>query len=156
MNRFLYGRGTYFKEDFVDYIGNNCYIPTSGQCFLKRINFLTGKYYTEKSFIRTEQRRLNVMTSARIQQFFRKYNINIGDYNGFRVCPRNNTERNMALKIHNIDFCLIWKSNNISFNQEIKELKDNFKVIDNFLSDKHVVSFFKYEYKPKKSSISIN
>ena len=29
-------------------------------------------------------------------------------------------------------------------------MKDNFKVIDNVLSDKHVKSFIKYEYKPKK------
>ena len=46
---------------------------------------------------------------------------------------------------------MIWKSNGSSFNQIIEiELKPNFKVIDNVISDKHVKSFIKYDYKPKK------
>ena len=47
-------------------------------------------------------------------------------------------------------FCLFCKSNGISFNELIEELKLNFKVVDNIISDKHVESFFEYEYKPKK------
>ena len=152
VNRSQYGRGTDFKQDIVEYIGNNCYIPTSGNCFIKCINYFTKKDYTEKflTFIRTEQRRSNVMTSARIQPFCKKHNINIGCYDGFRVCPRNITQRNIALKIHNNHFCLIWKSYNVSFDRAIRELKDNFKVVDNVISDKHVKSYIKYEYKPKK------
>ena len=34
INRTQYGRGTDFKQDIVEYIGNNCYIPTSGNCFI--------------------------------------------------------------------------------------------------------------------------
>ena len=49
------------------------------------------------------------MTSARIQPFCRKYNINISYYDGFRVCPRYITEKNVALKIHNNHSCLILK-----------------------------------------------
>ena len=90
------------------------------------------------------------MTSARVQPFCRKHNINIGFYDGFKVCPRNITQRNTALKIHNNHFCLIWKTNGISFDRAVKELKDNFRVVDNVISDKHVKSFIKYEYKPKK------
>ena len=53
--------------------------------------------------------------------------------------------------MHNIHFCLIWKSDNISFNQVIKdELKPIFKVVDNVISDKHVTSFIKYDSKSKK------
>ena len=120
--------------------------------FIKCINYITKKDYTEEflTFIRTEQRRSNVMTSARIQLFCRRHNINIGCYDGFRVCPRNITQRNIALKIHNNPFCLIWKSYGVSFDKAIRELKDNFKVIDNVISDKHVKSYIKYEYKPKK------
>ena len=44
VNRSHNGRGTVFKQDFVEDIGNNFYIPTSGNCFLKSINHLTGKY----------------------------------------------------------------------------------------------------------------
>ena len=90
------------------------------------------------------------MTSARIQPFCKKYIINIGYYDGFRVCPRNITERNIALYMYKNYFCLIWKSNGISFNKAIEELKINFKVVDNVTSGKHVESFIKYEYKPKK------
>ena len=152
VNRSQYGRGTDFKQDIVEYIGNNCYIPTSGNCFMKCINYFTKKDYTEEflTFIRTEQRRSKVMTSARVQLFCRKHNINIGCYDGFRVCPRNITQGNTALKIHNIHFCLIWKSDGVSVEGAIKELKDNFRVVDNVICDKHVKSYIKYEYKPKK------
>ena len=47
-----------------------------------------------------------------------------------RIIPRNLTERNRSFSIHNKHFCLIWKSNDNSFNQAIKELKLNFKVVD--------------------------
>ena len=153
VKRSAYGRGTNYMQEIIEYHGQNCYIPTSGMCFIKCINRFTKKDYTEEflNFIRTEQRRSNVMTSARIQPFCRKYNINIGCFDGTRINPRNITQRNTALKIHNNHFCLIWKSDKVSFNQVIEdELKPNFKVIDNVVSDKHVKSFIKYEYNPKK------
>ena len=153
VNRSQNARGTDFKQDIVEYIGNNCYIPTSGNCFIRCINFFTKTEYTDKflTFIRTEQRRSSVMISARIQPFCRKYIINIGYYDGFRVYPRSITQKDIALNIHKNHFCLIWKSIGISYDKGIKELKDNFKVIDNVISDKHVKSYIKYEYKPKKS-----
>ena len=56
INRSQYRRGTDFKQDIVENIGNNCYIPTSGNCFIKCMNYLTSKYYTEEilTFIRSE------------------------------------------------------------------------------------------------------
>ena len=91
------------------------------------------------------------MTSARVGSFCRKYNINIGCFDGTRINPRNITQRHTAIKIHNNHFCLIWKSDDVSFNQVIEnELKPNFKVVDIFISDEHVKSFIKYEYNPKK------
>ena len=115
VNRSQYARGTDFKQDIVEYIGKSGYIPTSGNCFKKCIKYFTKKDYTQEflAFIRTEQRRSNVMTSARIQPFCWKYNINIGYYDGFRVCPRNFTERNRTLKMLKNHFCLIWKSDGI-------------------------------------------
>ena len=90
------------------------------------------------------------MTCARIQPFCKKHNINIGCFDGTRINPRNLTQRNTSLFIYNIHFCLIWKSDGISFKKAITEIKDNFKVVDNVISDKHVKSFIKYEYNPKK------
>ena len=63
--------------------------------FIKCIKYLTGKDYTEEflTFIRTEEKRSNVMTSARFQPFSRKHNINKGYYDGYRICPRNIREK---------------------------------------------------------------
>ena len=124
-------------------------------CFKNGINYFTKKDYTEEflTFIRSEQRRSNVMASARVGSFCRKNNINIGCFDGTRINPRNLTQRVTSLFIYKNHFCLIWKSNGISFSQAIEELKNNFKVVDNVISDKHVKSFIKYDYKPKKSNL---
>ena len=152
VNRSQYGRGIDFKQHIVESSGNKSYFPTSGNCFIKCINHLTGKDYTDELliFIRTEQRRSNVMTSARIQPFCIKYNINIGYYDGLRICPGNITERHVAIKIHKDHFCLIWKTIVIIFNKAIEDLKNIFKVDDNVIPDKRVKSFIKNECKPKK------
>ena len=141
VKRSAYGRGTNYMQEIVEYHGQNCYIPTSGMRFIKCINYFTKKDYKEEflTFIRSEQRRSNVMTFARVGSFCRKHNINIGCFDGTRINPRNITQNITALKIHNNHFCLIWRSNRISFNQVIEnELKPNFKVVDNVVSDKHV------------------
>ena len=118
-----YGKGTNYMQKIVEYHGQNCFIPTSGMCFIKCISYFTKKDYTEEflTFIRTEQRRSNVMTSTRNQPFCRKYNINIGCSDGTRRNPRNLTQRNTSLFLYNNHFCLIWKSKNISFNQVIED-----------------------------------
>ena len=58
-------------QDFVEYRGKKCYIPNFGMCFMKCISYFTKKDCSEDflTFIQTEQRRNNVMTSARIQPF---------------------------------------------------------------------------------------
>ena len=119
--------------------------------------YFTKKDYTQEilTFTRTEKYRSNVMTSARIQPFCRKHNINIGCFNGKEITPRNISQRNTSMLIYNNHFCLNWKSNGISFIQAIEELKQNFEVVDNVISDKHVKNVL-YEYTPKKSSISTN
>ena len=80
VRRSAYGKGTNYMQEIVEYHGQNCYIPTSGVCFIKCIIYFTKKEYTEQfsTFIRTEQIGSNVMTPARIQPFCGKYNINIG------------------------------------------------------------------------------
>ena len=127
-------------------------------CFIKCIKYFTKKDYTEEflTFIRSEQKRSNVMTSARNLPFCKKYNINIGCFDGTRINPRNITQRKTSLFIYSNRFCLIWKSHGISFNQVIRnELKPNFKVGDNVVSDIHVKTFPKFEYNPKKVKSSL-
>ena len=86
---------TDFKLDIVEYTGNNFLFLQVVIVSEKVYNRLTGKDYTKEflTFIRNEQRRSNIMTSDRIQPFRRKYKINIGFYDGFRVCARNNTKK---------------------------------------------------------------
>ena len=86
------------------------------------------------------------MTSARVQPFCRKYEINIGSFDGIRINLKTLLKEIQKIKIHENHFCLIWKSDGISFNQVIEDkLKPNFKIVDNLISDKHVKSFIKYE-----------
>ena len=47
-------------------------------------------------------------------------------------------------------FCVIWKSESVSFKQAIKELKDNFEIVDNYITEENVTSHFKYKFTPKK------
>ena len=153
VNRSQYGNGCSFDEIIIEYQGNNFFIPTKGYCFVKCINYLTGKDYKDKylEFIRNERRRSNIMTKARIQPFCKAYNINLGYYNDDRVFPRTVTNRDSALYLYNNHFCLIWKSHGVSFNQAIQELKNNFKIVDNYITEENVTSHFKYEFIPKKN-----
>ena len=43
MNKSQYGRARDIRGDVFEYILNNCYIPTSGDCFIKCGKHLTGK-----------------------------------------------------------------------------------------------------------------
>ena len=52
--------------------------------------------------------------------------------------------------MYNNHFCLIWKSQGVSFNQVIQELKENFKIVDNYIAEENVNSHFKYEFIPQK------
>ena len=151
VNRSQYGNGCSFDKIIIEYRGNKCFIPMKGYCFIKCINFLTGKDYKQQylDFIRNEKRRSNIMVMARIQPFCKANNINLGYYNNDRVFPRSVSNRDSALYLYNNHFCLIWKSQGVSFNQAIQELKNNFKIVDNYITDENVNSHFKYEFIPK-------
>ena len=43
VKRSTYGRGTNYMQEILEYHGRNCYIPTSGMCFIKCINYFTKK-----------------------------------------------------------------------------------------------------------------
>ena len=134
VNRSQYGNACAFKNEIIEYHGNKCFIPTKGYCFVKCVSFLTGEYYKEQyiHFFRNEKRRSNFMTKAKLQLFCIANNISLGYYDGESVCPRSVTDRNNALFLYNNHFCLIWQPQCLSFNQAIQELKENFKVVDNY------------------------
>ena len=95
INRSQYGKEADFKRDNVANLGKSGYIPTSVNCILKCIKYFTHKDYTEEllTFIRTKQRRSNVMSSDRIQPFSRKHSINLVYFNGKEVWPGNSTRK---------------------------------------------------------------
>ena len=49
VKRSAFGKGTNYMQKIVQYHGQNCYIPTSGMCFIKCINYFTKKI-TQKNF----------------------------------------------------------------------------------------------------------
>ena len=145
LNKSAYGKGTNYMQEIVEYHGQNCYIPSSCHCFVKCNNYVSKKYYTEEllTFIRAEQRRSNVMTATRFQPFCRKNNIKIGCFDRTRIKSRNLTQRKTSLFKYNNHLSLNWEINGISFNQVIEdEFKPKFKVVDNVISDEHVLLKF--------------
>ena len=52
--------------------------------------------------------------------------------------------------LYNNHFCLTRKSKGVSFNQAVQELKNNFKIVDNYITEQNVISHFKNEIIPKK------
>ena len=152
VNRSQYGNCCSFDKIIIEYRGNNCFIPAKGYCFVKCINYLTGQDYKQQyhDFIRNEKRRSIIMTIARIQPFCRANNINPGYYNNDRVFPRTVTNRDTALYLYNNHFCLIWKSQNVNFNRANYELKNDFEIVDNYITEENDNFQFKYEFTPKK------
>ena len=63
------------------------------------------------------------MTMARIQPLWKANKYNIGYYNVREIWPRNIHDRKKALFLYIDHFCLIWKSQGVSFNQAIQEIQ---------------------------------
>ena len=106
VKRSAYGEGTNYIKEIAEDHRQNCYIPTSGHCFIKCIKFFTNKDYAEEilTLIGTEKYRPGAMTSARIQPLCKNKNFNIGYFDGTRINPRNITQKNTSLFIHNNHF----------------------------------------------------
>ena len=95
------------------------------------------------------------MTKARIQPFCRANYIDLGYYDGDGVFPRSIKNRDDPSFLYNNHFCLIWKSEGVSFSQAIKELKDICEIVDNYITEENVKSHFEYTYKPKKNESNL-
>ena len=64
------------------------------------------------------------------------------------MTPGNVTGKNISLFISYNHLCLSLKSNGITFNQAIEEVKLNIGVVDNVISDNHGKSSVKFEFEP--------
>ena len=49
-------KGTNYMKKNVEYCGQNCYIPTSGRCFIKRMSYFSKNDFREefRHFIRSQ------------------------------------------------------------------------------------------------------
>ena len=90
------------------------------------------------------------MTKATIQPFCRADIINLGYWDGERIFQRSVSNRDSGLFSYNNHFCLVWKSEGVSFSQAITEMKDNFKIVGNYITEENVKTIFEYKYTPKK------
>ena len=72
--RSCYGKGTNYMQEIVESHRQDCYILTTGHCFMKFNVYFSKKDYTEEflTFIRTNDYQSGVMASARIQPFCKK------------------------------------------------------------------------------------
>ena len=88
------------------------------------------------------------MTSAKIQPFCRKYNINIGVYNKRQrsILPKTITERRICLLIHNTHFSVIWKNNQSSFPDAIEEVEKNFNYEETQINDNILQQVIEYKF----------
>ena len=104
IHRSYYGTGCDSFKKIVEYKGNLCYIPEENECFRKCIEFISNKDLSKeyRDFIKSSKTTKNIMTSAKIQPFCKKYNINLGVYNinQQEILPRSVTERRICLYIH--------------------------------------------------------
>ena len=147
VKRSNYGKGSNHLFDIEEYFGTNCYIPTGKNCFVKCINYLTGEDYTQQylEFISDSDRRKNVMTLAKIQPFCKKYNIDLGYFNGKQVKPVSVKERHKCLYLHNNHFCCIWGD---SLKKATQEIEANFKLINNSVITTNINKYKEYNFKP--------
>ena len=140
IKRSNYGKGCDAFNKILEYKGKLCYIPTGNACFRKCLVFIYKRDFSNeyKEFKINFDRCKNIMTSAKIQPFCRKYNINLGVYKKKQrsILPKTITERRTCVLIHNNHFCVIWKTIKSSFSDAIKEIENNFRYEETQINDK--------------------
>ena len=83
INRSNYGKGCDAFNKILEYKGLLCYIPTGKACFRKCLEYIYKRDFSNecKDLMLGSDRCKNIITSAKIQPFCRKYKIKLGVYN---------------------------------------------------------------------------
>ena len=157
VNRSEHGRGANEFNNFLEYKGNNCYIPSGNGCFLKCINYIFNKDFNKEyfEFIKSYKRRTNVMPRCRIPEFCKRYKIDIGfyDLNNGRILPRTVKQKNICVYIHKNHYCVIWKKNRKdSLLNGVNEIDENFKYVKNKIYENNLKQRIRYRF-PKHEII---
>ena len=77
-----------------------------------------------------------------MKPFCKANNNKIGCYNVKNLFPRNIIERNKALFLYDINFCLIWKSEGFHFIKAVEEVKSKFIIVDVYKNNLNVNCYF--------------
>ena len=146
-----YGKGANEFFDIVEYKGVCSYIPTGNGCFLKCINYIYNKDFTDEyyTFLKSFKRQTNVMLRARIPVFCKRVGIDIGFWSKEKICimPQSCTERNKFLYVYKQHYCVIWKNTvNDSLPNAAKDVEDNFKYVRNRINNTNLKNVIKYSF----------
>ena len=146
-----YGKGASEFHDIVEYKGLCSYIPTGNGCFLKCINYIYNKDFTDEyyTFLKSFKRQTDVMLKARVSLFCKRVGIDIGFWSreDRRIMPRSCTERSKCLYLHKQHYCVIWKNtDNDSLINAAKEVEDNFQYIRNRINNNNLKNVIKYSF----------
>ena len=152
-----HGRGANEFNNFQEYEGNNCYIPSGNGCFLKCINYIFNKDFSIEyfEFIKSYKRRPNVMTRCRIPEFCERYKIDIGiyDLNKQRILRRTVKQRDICVHIHKNHYCVIWKKNRKdSLLNGVDEVDKNFRYVKNKINEDNLKQRIRYKF-PKHETM---
>ena len=157
IKRSNYGRRCEAINNILEHKRTLCYIPTCNACFRKCLEFFYKREFSNeyKEFILISDRCKNIMTSAKIQLFCRKYNINLGVYNKKQrsILPKTITGKRVCLLIHNNHFCVIWKTNQSTFPVAIEEIENIFRYEENQINDNILQQVIEYKM-PKSYEIN--
>ena len=149
IKRSIYGKVCDASNNILEHKGQLCYIPNGNTYFRKCLEYIYERSFSNeyKEFLIDSHRCKNIMTSAKIQPFSRKYNINLGVY------KKNNdqllktiTEERMCLHIHDNRFCIIWKTNQSTFPDAIEERENNFKYEETHINDNRLQQVVEYKF----------
>ena len=150
IKRSSYGKGCDAFNNILEYKGKLCYLPTGNVCFRRCLDFIYKRNFSNeyKEFIITSDRCKNIMTLAKIQPFYRKYNINLGVYNKKQrsILIKTISEGRICLLFHNNHFCVKWKTNKSSFSDAIKEVENNFRYEETEINDKILQQVIEYKF----------
>ena len=158
VNRSDHGRGADEFNDIEEYEGDRCYIPSGNGCFLKCINYIFDKDFSTGyfEFIKSYERRPNVMARYRIPAFCKRYKIDIGiyDLNSKRILLWTVKQKSICVHIHRNHYCVIWKKNcKDSLLNGVQEIENNFKYVKNKINEKNLKQRILYRF-PKYEPIN--
>ena len=132
VKRSNYGTGCDSFKKIIEYQGNLCFIPKENECFTKCLEFIYKKHFSQeyREFIRESQRNKNIMTSAKIQPFCKKHDINLGIYDlkQKRILPLSVTERRICLYIHENHFLRDLENGENNFHKRDKRIRRQFRI----------------------------